>query len=70
MGAILIISQGLTAVATLGPIAVSLALQIKALLQSGDGSFDVQVHALQDGTIKNLDESDALIKAWLATHPE
>ncbi len=68
---ILTITQGLNLIATFGPIAVGIALQIKKLFGSGsDVPFEVQIQAYQNGILKTLDETDTIIAEWRREHPE
>ena len=66
------ITQGLNAVATFGPVAIGLALQIKKIFQGTDTGepFEVQIQAYRNGILTTLNETDALIAQWKAEHPE
>lgn len=72
MGVILTITQGLNAIAVLGPIAVGVALQIKKLFegQNSANPFEVQVQVYRDGILKTITETDAIWAEWTASHPE
>lgn len=69
--ALLVLTQGANIIATTAPIAIELALQIKKLFSQVPGqSFEVQIAVLRDGVIKTVDETDEVIAAWKAAHPE
>lgn len=72
MNTIVLVTQGLNAVATFGPIAIGLALQIKKLFsgQTSGDPFEVQIMAYKDGILKTIDETDAIWAEWTANHPE
>lgn len=67
---ILTITDAVTGAIALLPVAIEVGIRIRDLLSVDGSNFDVQVQAIDAGTIKTLDETDAIVKAWLDSHPE
>jgi hypothetical protein len=69
---LLTISKDLNLVATLGPISVGLALELRKIFAGSDSGagFDVQILGYRNGTLATLDESDQIFKDWMDSHPE
>jgi hypothetical protein len=61
---ILLISQGVQLLATLGPVAVETALKIQQLLDTPATDFTVQIKAIHDGSVASADETLRMIEAW------
>ena len=61
---ILLISQGVQLLGTLGPVAVDTAMKIKELLDTPATDFSVEVKAISDGAIASADDTLQMIDAW------
>jgi hypothetical protein len=57
----------LQVILTTAPIAIELALRIKAHLAATGANVDIRV--LEDKTLKTAQESQALIDKWMAENP-
>ncbi len=64
---ILLISQGVQLLGTLGPLAVETALKIRELLDTPASDFSVEVKAISAGAIASADETLQMIAAWKAS---
>lgn len=67
---ILTIFKGVNMVGTLAPIGIDLAMKIKALFSQSDPGVTITLQQLQEGTLKSVDETEALIADWMANHPQ
>jgi hypothetical protein len=61
---ILLISQGVQLLATLGPLAVETAVKIQQLLDTPATDFSVEIKAIHDGAVASADQTLQLIDAW------
>ncbi len=61
---ILLISQGVQLLGTLGPVAVGTAMKIKQLLDTPATDFNVAIKAISDGAIASADDTLQMIDAW------
>jgi hypothetical protein len=61
---ILLISEGVELLATLGPVAVETALKIQQLLDTPATDFTVQIKAITDGAIASADDTLQMINDW------
>ncbi len=61
---ILLISQGVQLLATLGPLAVETATKIQRLLDTPSTDFSVEIRAIHDGAIASADDTLQMISAW------
>ena len=61
---ILLISQGVQLLGTLGPLAIEAAVKIKQLLDTPDSDFSVELKAISAGAIASADETLQMIEAW------
>ncbi len=61
---ILLISQGVQLLATLGPVAVETAVKIQQLLDTPATDFSVEVRAIRSGAVASADDTLQMIAAW------
>jgi hypothetical protein len=54
----------------MGPIALDLATELKALLAVDGSDFDVQIKTISEGAVKDAQETVDLIDEWKRQHPQ
>jgi hypothetical protein len=61
---VLLISQGVQLLATVGPVAIQTGLKIQQLLSTPQSDFTVQLRTIRDGAIASADQTLQMIADW------
>lgn len=69
MATMLLIMQGAQIVAVLTPIALAAVVAIRKMFENNTNGFSIQIVQLQDGAIRAVSETEAMIDAWRKANP-